>query len=87
MEVRFSLKKIGKNPKAKKSLCKNPEYKDALAIVEGRFGEPVKRAGRFINCNYPPDDVSQEELEGYWGKPDANDPSIRERVKKATIRN
>jgi hypothetical protein len=30
---------------------------------------PVKRSGRFINANYPPDDMSIEELERIWGDP------------------
>jgi hypothetical protein len=57
------------NPKAKDALSKNPDYKDIVAIVEGRFGKPVKRSGNFINANYPPDDVSQEQLERIWGDP------------------
>ena len=55
--------------KAKDTLSKNPDYRDILAIVEGRFGAPVKRSGRFINANYLPDDVSMEELEEIWGDP------------------
>ena len=35
---------------------------------------PVKRSGRFINANYPPDDVSMEELEAIWGDPDDVNP-------------
>jgi hypothetical protein len=41
-----------------------------LAITEGRFGKPVKGSGRFFNSNYLPQDVSQEELERYWGDPE-----------------
>ena len=62
-----------KNPKAKDALYKNPDCKDILAIVEGHFGEPVKRSGRFFNANYPSKDVSIEELERFWGEPTAED--------------
>ena len=50
------------------------DFKDILAIAEGRNWEPVKRSGRFINANYPPDDVSQDELEQFWGSPDGMVP-------------
>jgi hypothetical protein len=49
--------------KFEKKLKKKQNTRDVLAIVEGRFGVPVKRSGRFINANYPPDDMSMEELE------------------------
>jgi hypothetical protein len=49
-----------------------------LAITEGRFGKPVKRSGRFINTNYPPEDVSQEELEEIWGDSKDFKDDIRE---------
>jgi hypothetical protein len=49
-----------KNPKLKHPFSNVPDYRDALAIVEGNFGAPVKRSCRFTNANYLPDDVSME---------------------------
>ena len=56
-----------KNPKFKHTFSNGTDYRDILAIAEGGFGEPVKRIGRFINANYPPDDVSQAELNEILG--------------------
>jgi hypothetical protein len=48
--------------------------------------ETLTRKGRFFNANYPPDDVSQEELERFWGEPTPEDTrwaeSLRNRVAK-----
>lgn len=74
------------NPNSKNSKLKHPfiefsDIKDALTIVEGRFGEPVKIRSKFINANYPPDDFSQEELERIWGKPREKDRNLLNNIK------
>lgn len=71
-----------KNPKLKHPFAEFQDLKDALAIVEGRFGKPVKRSGRFINANYPPDDVSQEELEEIWGDPNDIPKDFAEKIRE-----
>ena len=67
-----------KNPKSKRLSSEVSDFKDILAIASGKNWEPVKRSGRFINANYPPDDVSMEKLAEFWGDP-KDVVSLRER--------
>jgi hypothetical protein len=71
-----------RNPKLKHAFSELSDFRDILAIVEGRFGEPVKRSGNFINASYPPDDVSQEELEKIWGDPKDIPKDFAEKIRE-----
>ena len=67
--------------KPKSPFTEIPDERNAKAISEGNFGEPVKKSGKFINANYPPDDFSQEELERIWGKPREEDRNLLNNIK------
>lgn len=67
-------------------MTKKQSVKPAKFKIHERLNElPVPKKSKTINLLHPPKDMTMEELEGYWGKPDPNEPSIRERMKKANI--